>query len=86
MAVNGREWLARQMDREGKAYRRQGNCVVSGPIQKVPRPHRYHVTDSGRSILVAVLTTAPTSVHQLNQLSGRGVRRKIVALYNKTKV
>jgi hypothetical protein len=40
-----------------------------GLIQKVPRTHRYQVTDAGRVILVAVLTTARTSVNQLNQLS-----------------
>jgi hypothetical protein len=40
-----------------------------GLIQKVPRTHRYHVTDAGRAILVAVLTTARTSLNQLNQLS-----------------
>jgi len=40
-----------------------------GLIQKVPRTHRYQVTDAGRVILVAVLTTARTSVHQLNQLA-----------------
>jgi len=39
-----------------------------GLIQKVPRTHRYQVTDTGRTILVAVLTTARTSVNQLNQL------------------
>ena len=39
-----------------------------GLIQKVNRTHRYHVTEAGRSILVAVLTTARTSVNQLNQL------------------
>jgi len=39
-----------------------------GLIQKVPRTHRYQVTESGRAILVAVLTTARASVHQLNQL------------------
>jgi len=38
-------------------------------VQKVPRTHRYKVTDTGRAILVAVLTTAQTSVDQLNQLS-----------------
>ncbi len=38
-------------------------------IQKVhPGTHRYQV---GRTILVAVLTTAQTSVHQLNQLVER---------------
>jgi len=39
-----------------------------GLIQKVPRTHRYQVTECGRSILNAVLTTARTSVHELNQL------------------
>jgi len=39
-----------------------------GLIQKVPHTHRYHVTATGRTILVAVLTTASTTVHQLNQL------------------
>ena len=37
-------------------------------IQKVPHTHRYHVTASGRTILVAVLTTARTTLLQLNQL------------------
>ena len=39
-----------------------------GLIQKVSRTHRYHVTEAGRAILVAVLTAARTSVNQLNQL------------------
>ena len=39
-----------------------------GLIQKVPRTHRYHLTEAGRTILLAVLTTAKTSVQQLNQL------------------
>lgn len=40
-----------------------------GLIQKVPRTHRYHVTEAGRTILVAVLTAARTTLHQLNQLA-----------------
>lgn len=28
VGVNGREWLAQQMDREALPYRRQGNCFV----------------------------------------------------------
>lgn len=28
ICINGREWLARQMDREGLHYQRQGNCFV----------------------------------------------------------
>jgi len=39
-----------------------------GLIQKVPHTHRYHVSAAGRAILVAVLTTARTSLQQLNQL------------------
>ena len=39
-----------------------------GLAQKVPRTHRYHVTEAGRAIITAVLTSARTSVHQLNQL------------------
>ena len=38
-------------------------------IRKVPRTHRYQVTDTGRAILVAVVTAARTSVNQLNQLA-----------------
>jgi len=40
-----------------------------GLIQKVPRTHRYHVTEAGRTILIAILTTARTSIRQLNQLA-----------------
>ena len=40
-----------------------------GLIRKVPRTHRYHVTDTARPILVAVLTAARTSLNQLNQLA-----------------
>jgi len=39
-----------------------------GLIKKVNQTHRYQVTDAGRTIIVAVLTTASTSLHQLNQL------------------
>jgi len=39
-----------------------------GLIQKVPRTHRYLVTAAGRTILVVVLTTARTTLHQLNRL------------------
>ncbi len=62
---------------ESPADRRRRSSAISrklrllrahGLIQKVPRTHRYHVTDTGRTILVAVLTAARTSVNQLNQL------------------
>jgi len=60
------------------AQRRRRSAAISrklrllrahGLIQKVPRTHRYHVTDTGRAILIAVLTSARTSVQQLNQLA-----------------
>ena len=63
---------------ESPAERRRRSAAISrklrllrahGLIQKVPRTHRYHVTDAGRAILVVVLTTARTTLHQLNQLS-----------------
>ena len=40
-----------------------------GLIQKVPHTHRYQVSAEGRSILLSVLTTARTSLLQLNQLA-----------------
>jgi len=62
---------------ESPAERRRRSAATSrklrlwrahGLIQKVPRTHRYHVTDAGRAILIAVLTTARTSLNQLNQI------------------
>ena len=62
---------------ESQVDRRRRSSAISrklrllrahGLIQKVPRTHRYHVTENGRAILVAVLTAARTSVNQLNQL------------------
>jgi hypothetical protein len=62
---------------ESPAERRRRSSAISrklrmlrahGLIRKVPQTHRYHVTAAGRAILIAVLTTARTSVHQLNQL------------------
>jgi len=38
-------------------------------IRKVPHTHRYQVTAAGRSILLSILTTARTSLQQLNQLT-----------------
>jgi hypothetical protein len=59
------------------AERRRRSAAISrklrllrahGLIQKVPRTHRYHVTDAGRVILVTVLTTVKTTLNQLNQV------------------
>lgn len=63
---------------EAPAERRRRSAAISrklrmlrshGLIQKVPRTHRYQVTEAGRVILVAVLTAARTSVNQLNKLA-----------------
>ncbi len=40
-----------------------------GITRKVPHTHRYQVTDAGRTVLVALLTAARTSLNQLNQLA-----------------
>lgn len=62
---------------DSPAERRRRSSAISrklrmlrahGIVQKVPRTHRYQVTDAGRAILLAVLTTARTSLNQLNQL------------------
>jgi hypothetical protein len=62
---------------ESDAERRRRSAAISrklrllrahGLIQKIPRTHRYRVTETGRPILAAVLTTARTSVHQINQI------------------
>jgi len=56
--------------RRSAAIRRKLRLLRShGLIQKVPRTHRYHVPEAGRVILLAVLTSARTSVHQLNQIA-----------------
>jgi hypothetical protein len=54
--------------RSAAISRKLGMLRAHGLIQKVPHSHRYHVTAQGRAILIAVLTTARTSVEQLNQL------------------
>ncbi|MDQ2946606.1 MAG: hypothetical protein M3Y27_11785 [Acidobacteriota bacterium] len=63
---------------ESQVDRRRRSSAISrklrllrahGLIQKVPRTHRYHVTEAGRAILVAVPTAARASVKQLNQFA-----------------
>ena len=58
-----RRWRSSAISRKLRLLR------AHGLIHKVPRTHRYHVTETGRVILVAVLTVARTSVNQLNHLS-----------------
>ena len=63
-----------------QAERRQRSAAISrklrllrahGLLRKVPHTHRYQVSAEGRSILFSVLTTARTSLQQLNQLTER---------------
>lgn len=60
---------AERRRRSASVSRKLRMLRAHGLIQKVPRTHRYQVTAAGRAILVAVLTTAKASVHQLNQLA-----------------
>jgi hypothetical protein len=64
-------------DAASPAERRRRSAAISrklrmlrahGLIQKVGKTHRYLVTTHARAILIAILTTAQTSVQQLNQL------------------
>jgi len=58
---------ARERQRRSAAIGRKLRWLrAHGLIQKVPRTHRYHVTDLKRTILAAVLTAARTTLHQLN--------------------
>lgn len=54
--------------RSAAMSRRLGLLKAHGLIRKIPHTHRYQVSKEGRTILVAVLTTARTSLHQINQL------------------
>jgi hypothetical protein len=59
---------AEQRRRSAAISRKLRLLRAHGLIQKVPRTHRYHVTDTGRTILVTILTIARISTQQLNQL------------------
>jgi hypothetical protein len=63
------EATSERWKRSARISRKLRMLRAHGIVRKVPRTHRYHVTDTGRAILVAVLTAARTSVHQINQLA-----------------
>jgi hypothetical protein len=54
--------------RSAAISRKLGLLRAHGLIRKVSHTHRYQVTGEGRTILVAVLTTARISIQQINQL------------------
>jgi len=41
-----------------------------GILHKVPHTHRYHVAPEARTMIVAILTSAQTSLKQINELKG----------------
>ena len=57
-----------ERQRRSAAVSRKLRLLRAHGIQKVSRTHRYHLSEAGRAILIAVLTTARASVHQLNRL------------------
>jgi hypothetical protein len=62
---------------ESKAEQRRRSAAISrklrmlrahGVIHKVPPTHRYQVAPGARATLVAILTSARTSLQQINEL------------------
>lgn len=64
-------------DSDTTKRQKQSACVsrklrmlrAHGVIQRVNRTHRYQLTETGRAMIVAVLTTAQTTVSQLTRLA-----------------
>jgi hypothetical protein len=63
-ATSGQE----QRRRSAAISRRLRMLRAHGLIRKVPHTHRYHVNPNARTMLVAVLTAARTTLNQINQL------------------
>ena len=60
---------AEQRRRSAAISRRLRLLRAHGVIRKVPHTHRYHVNPNARTMLVAILTAARTTLKQVNQLS-----------------
>ena len=54
--------------RSATISRKLGLLKAHGLIRKIQHTHRYQVSKEGQTILVAVLTTARTTLQQINQL------------------
>ena len=65
---NPAETVAERRRRSAAMSRKLRLLRAHGLIHRVSRTHRYQVTASGRAILIAVLTTAQISTHEINQL------------------
>ena len=67
--------LYAQPETDLKERRRRSSAIsrklrmlrAHGVIRKVPRTHRYHVTDSARPTLVTILTAARSTINQLDK-------------------
>jgi hypothetical protein len=66
--ATGPDSPAERRRRSSATSRKLRMLRAHGIVRKIPRTHRYQLTDAGRTILLAVLTTARTSLNQLNQL------------------
>ncbi len=60
-----------QHQRSAAVSRKLRMLRAHGIIKKIPCTHRYVVTKAGLEIIIAVLTTARTSVNQLNRLENK---------------
>ena len=58
-----------QRRRSAATSRRLRMLRAHGLIRKVPPTHRYHVNPKARTLLVAILTAARTTLNQVNQLT-----------------
>ena len=58
-----------QRSRSAAVSRKLRLLRAHGIIHKIPHTHRYHVAQDARTILVAVLTAARTSLNQINDLN-----------------
>jgi hypothetical protein len=59
---------AEKLRRSAAISRRLRMLRAHGLIRKVPHTHRYHVSPNARTLLVAILTAARTTLNQVNQL------------------
>ena len=63
--------LKEQRRRSAAISRKLRLLRAHGIIHKISHTHRYHVAQGARTILVAILTAARTSLNQINQLQER---------------
>lgn len=59
---------AEQRSRSAAVSRKLRLLRAHGVIRKIPHTHRYQIAPDARTMLVAVLTTARTTLNQLNEL------------------